>query len=87
MSGLKYKADEPRIMFLEITQTHIRIFTNPSDDTNKFDIAQMQYLCQDALLCSLGEFKKSSVRNKIKKQVELSSLKLPGVLAPLCKVM
>ena len=29
-------------MFFEMSPTHVRLFTNPSDDTNKFDIAQMQ---------------------------------------------
>jgi len=42
MAGVKYKADEPRIMFFEISPTHVRLFNNPSDDSNKFETAQMQ---------------------------------------------
>jgi hypothetical protein len=87
MTGSSYKADEPRIMFFELSPTHVRLFTNPSDDTNKFEIAQMQYLCQDALLCTVGEFKKTTIKNKIKLQVEAISRKLPGVLIPLCKIL
>lgn len=87
MTGVKYKADEPRIMFFEISTNHVRLFTNPSDDTNKFETAQMQYLCQDALLCTVGEFMKSTVKNKLKKQLDIVSKKLPGVLIPLCKVL
>lgn len=40
--GISIPRDEPRVMFLEVTPTTIRIYSNPSDDSNKYEIAQMQ---------------------------------------------
>jgi len=56
-----------KLMFLDINETRVRIFDNPSDERNTWKLAQMQFMCDDMLLCTIDAFKKTTVKSLIKK--------------------
>jgi hypothetical protein len=41
-TAIRIKASEPRLMFLELTDESIRIFENPSDESQKYELANVQ---------------------------------------------
>lgn len=78
---------ELKTMFIELSDTHVRIFDNPSDDKNRWKLAQMQFLCQDMLLCTLDGFKKTTVKTILKKKLEEIQPKIDPAIATNCKVL
>ena len=84
--AIRLKSAEPRLMFLEMTEQGVRVFENPSDDSQKYELANVQYICQDSLLCSTVDFINSGVKTKIKNALKEILTKIPAPLVPYCKV-
>lgn len=76
-----------KTMFLTLDDTTVRLFDNPSDEKNKWKLAQMQFLCQDMLLCTLDAFKKTTVKTLLKKKLEELQPEIDPAIAPSCKVL
>jgi len=76
-----------KTMFMQVDNEYVRIFDNPSDESNKFKISNMQFLCKDMLLCTLDEFKHTTVKNILLKKLELLVPNIDPNVAPKCKVM
>jgi len=74
-------------MFLQINSTEVRLFDNPSDERNTWKLAQMQFLCDDMLLCTLDAFKKTTVKSLLKKKLEELQPNIEPSVAPNCKVL
>jgi len=76
-----------KTMFMQVDNEYVRIFDNPSDESNKFKISNMQFLCKDMLLCTLDEFKHTTVKNVLIKKLESIIPSIDPNVAPKCKVM
>jgi len=74
-------------MFLEVDETSIRIFDNPSDERNKWKLSQLQFFCEDMLLCTMDAFKNSTVKAIVKKTLEELQPKIDSAIASNCKVL
>lgn len=72
---------------MEVDDKNVRIFNNPSDETNKFKIANMQFLCKDMLLCTIDAFLKTTVKNVLLKKLSDLTSKIDASVAPTCKVL
>lgn len=78
---------ETKTMFLELSDSHVRLFDNPSDEKNRWKLAQMQFLCEDMLLCTLDAFKKTTVKAMLKKKLDELQPNIDPAVAPNCKVL
>lgn len=65
----------------------MRLFDNPSDEKNHWKLAQMQFMCNDMLLCTLDAFKKTSVKTLLKNKLEELQPNIDPAIAPQCKVL
>jgi len=76
-----------KTMFLVLSDTQVRLFDNPSDEKNSWKLAQMQFMCEDMLICTIDAFKNTSVKTLLKKKLEELGPSIDTAIAPQCKVL